>query len=72
MIPHETKKNPLTSAGIEPTTSGFERPLFYRLSNEARWEQVLGDNGGNCLAGWLVGRSVICWMVDWSVGWLVD
>ena len=38
----------LTSAGIEPTTSGFDRPLLYQLSYKGRWEQVVGDYGGNC------------------------
>ena len=42
----QRKKSP-TSAGIEPTTSGFDRPLFYRLSYEGRREQVFGDYGGN-------------------------
>ena len=32
----------LTSVGIEATTSGSDRPLFYRLSYEARQEQVVG------------------------------
>ena len=26
------RRKSLTSAGIEPTTSGFDRPLLYRLS----------------------------------------
>ena len=43
----QRKKFP-TSAGIEPTISGFDRPLLYRLSYEARWEQVVDDYGGNC------------------------
>ena len=38
----EAKKTPLTSAGIEPTTSVFDKPLLYRLSYEARREQVTG------------------------------
>ena len=29
--PHEVKKNLLTSAGIEPTTSGLDLPLIYTL-----------------------------------------
>ena len=33
------KKNP-TLAGIELATSGFDRPLLYRLSYEARNEYV--------------------------------
>ena len=41
------KKSP-TSEGIEPRTSGFDQPLLYRLSYEARREQVVGDYGGNC------------------------
>ena len=39
----EAKKKSSTSAGLEPTTSGFERPLLYRLNYEARREQVVGD-----------------------------
>ena len=35
------RKKSLTSAGIEPTTSGFDRPLLYRLNYEARREQVV-------------------------------
>ena len=35
-----------TSAGIEPTTSGFDRPLLFRLSYEATQQQTVGDNGG--------------------------
>ena len=42
------RKKSLTSAGIEPTTSVFDRPLHYRLSCEARLEQVVDDYGGNC------------------------
>ena len=42
------EKKSLTSAGLEPKTSGFDRPLLYRLNYEARREQVVGDNGGNC------------------------
>ena len=34
--------------GIEPTTSGFDELLLYQLRNEARREQVVGDDGGNC------------------------
>ena len=30
------RRKSLTSAGIETTTSGFDRPLLYRLSYEAR------------------------------------
>ena len=37
-----------TSAGVEPTTSGLDRPLLYRLSYEARREQILGGYDGNC------------------------
>ena len=33
---------------IEPTSSGFDGPLFYRLSYEASREQVADDYGGNC------------------------
>ena len=29
------RRNLPTSAGIEPTTSGFDQPLLYRLSHEA-------------------------------------
>ena len=52
MIARGKEKN-LTSAGIETTTSGFDRPLLNRLSYEARWEQVgggggTGDYDGNC------------------------
>ena len=42
------RKRSLTSAGIEPTTSEFDRPLLYRLSYETRREQVVGNYGGNC------------------------
>ena len=42
----QRKQSP-TSAGIEPSTSGFDRPLLYRLSYEARRGQVVGDCGGN-------------------------
>ena len=38
----------LTSAGIEPTTSRFDRPSLYRLNYEARRKQVDGDYDGNC------------------------
>ena len=37
----------LTSVRIVPMTSGFNRPLLYRLSYEARREQVVRDTGGN-------------------------
>ena len=40
------RKKFTTSAGIEPMISGDDRPLLYRLSYEARREQV--DCGGNC------------------------
>ena len=43
----QREKSP-TSAGIEPTTSEFDRPSLYRLSYEASREQVVDDNGGNC------------------------
>ena len=42
------RKKSLTSEGAEPTSSGFDRPLLYRLSYEARREPVVGDCGGNC------------------------
>ena len=42
------RKKSSTSAGIERTPSGFDRPLLYRLSNEERREQVVSDYGGNC------------------------
>ena len=35
------RKQFLTSAGLEPTTSGFDRPLLYRMSYETRREQVV-------------------------------
>ena len=38
------RKTSPTSAGIEPTTSGFDRPLLYRQSHEARWEQGSNAN----------------------------
>ena len=31
-VPHEAKKNLLTSVGIEPTTSGLDLPSLCRLS----------------------------------------
>ena len=34
--PHEASEKSLTSAGIKPPTSGFNLPLFYRLSYEVR------------------------------------
>ena len=37
-----------TSVGLEQTTSRFDRPLFYRLSYEARMEQAVDDYGDNC------------------------
>ena len=37
-----------TKVGIEPTPSRFHRPLLFRLSYEARREQVVGDYGVNC------------------------
>ena len=43
----QRKKSP-TSAGIEPKTSGFDRPLLYRQSYEARQEHVVSDYSGNC------------------------
>ena len=42
----QREKSP-TSTGVEPTTSGYDQPLLYRLSYEARREQVERDNGGN-------------------------
>ena len=42
------KKKSQTSAGNEPTTSEFDRPLLYKLKNEGRTEQVVDNNGGNC------------------------
>ena len=42
----QRKKSP-TSPGIEPTISGFDRSLLYRLSHEARRKHVVGDCGGN-------------------------
>ena len=44
------RKKSLTSVGIEPTTSGLDRPLLYRISYETRREEVLGDNSGNLLS----------------------
>ena len=41
----QRKKSPIAAA-IKPTTSGFDRPLLYRLSYDARQEQVVGDYGG--------------------------
>ena len=41
-LARQGKKYP-SSAGIEVTTSGFDRPFLYRLNYEARWEQVVGD-----------------------------
>ena len=41
---HEAKKKSPTSAGIERKTSGFDRPLLYRLSYEGRREQFGGVN----------------------------
>ena len=43
----QRKKSP-TSAGVEPTTSGFDRPLLYRLRYDARRGQVDGGYHGNC------------------------
>ena len=43
----QRKKSP-TSAGIEFTPSGFDRPLLYQLSYEDRRQQVVSDYGGNC------------------------
>ena len=37
------RKQSLTSAGIQPTASGFDRPLLYQLSYEARREQVVRE-----------------------------
>ena len=42
------RKNDPTSAGIEPTIFGFDRPLLFRLIYEARQEQAVGDCGCNC------------------------
>ena len=42
------RKNSPNSAEIEHTTSRFEHLLLYRLSCEARREQVTGDYRCNC------------------------
>ena len=41
------RKKCLILAGIEPKTSGFDRPVLYRLSYEARRRQVVSDYGDN-------------------------
>ena len=53
---HKAKKGSSSSAGIESTTCGFDRLLLYRLSYEARREQVLDDDGGNCANKELLSR----------------
>ena len=34
-------------AESNPQPPGFDQPLLYRVSYEARWEQVVGACGGN-------------------------
>ena len=53
------RKN-LTSSGIGPTTTGFDLPLLYRLSYEARREPVVGDYGGNRGHVNMVGTNECC------------
>ena len=45
-LTRQRKKSP-TSARIERTNFGFDRPLLYRLSYEARRDQVVCNYGGN-------------------------
>ena len=46
---HKRQRNvSSTPSGIKSTISGFDRPLLYRLSYEARREEVVGDYGSNC------------------------
>ena len=42
------KENIFDPVRIEPTTSRFNRPLLYRVSYEARREEVVCDTGSNC------------------------
>ena len=54
------RKKSLNLAGIEPPTSGFDCRLFYRLSYEARREQVGCDNGSTCNNVNVKGTSECC------------
>ena len=56
----KTKEKSLTLAPIQSTSSGFDRPLLYRLSCEARREQVVGDCGGYCMLE--IGKSFFMYL----------
>ena len=43
-------KEKMISAGITPTTSGFDCPLLDRVSYENRREQIVGDYGNKMIA----------------------
>ena len=44
------QRKKMISAGITPTTSGFDCPLLDRVSYENRREQIVGDYGNKMIA----------------------